>query len=731
MTQYGVIGGVLLCFCLSWSHHATASDFTAEYWQPSPAHATCPTQFTPLAAPRFVPTTDPKGKSVVRSDAYRETATGGRFFTGNVKVQRDDLLLTAPSLEWLEEGPLQFDEGLALYHDLAALGIESATIDLESTKQSAKLQDFSLVLFDFPLQASLESLEADNTKFLASRLKLSGCDPRYERWGFRIKRIKINRESDWVTVRGVAFYVGKLPVFYLPFFAFKPPTETDGLSTTRVSYRSDNGLIISQPFTFFGAKNELELSPRYLLKNGLQLRAQAKLPTITAMVDWLPEDRRFDDVPEATIDPERWRVLVNHQRQWRHIDTEIDFTQTSDFAYQHDFEFDSLTQPQYATNNTAALRHTSRDWDLALTSQRFNSTSADRLLGERFPEFDMRWHPRWRAFSATTNVNFASYRDPALKSHRRHVEQAIQTDLRAAWGDLGIGLARASTRFDIDDGDISRTHTRAIDTFHIAAGTYFDKFTSSQRLTIEPRLFYIDRTFTDAPLTTPFDQAERVLQTPHIFGENRISGLDNIPGEHRLSTGFRFASTSRTQPSHKVKSEFARVVHFDGIQGHGERDRGWAASLGVQTTRGLTIAHRQFRSEEAPDANEFATLLLYEPTATKAVYASIGKRSRDFMHQAEVGFRWPMSARWEMIGAYGFNPESKEITDTHLGLGFTGCCYRTMLFVQRAIDWDYDLGQYRIDLDNRVMLSFQLGGLGAIGRNRIESLVERKRFGFR
>lgn len=667
----------------------------------------------------------------MRSDQFRETDAGRRYFTGNVKVQNDDLLLTSQSLEWLDEGPLQFEEGLELYHDRAAMAIDQATFDLESDDRSARLQDLSLVLFDFPVQATLDSLTANDARYEASGLSFSGCDPRFERWGFRIKRIRVNRESTWVTVRGVAFYVGKLPMLYLPFFAFKPPSETNGIATTKLSYRSDNGLIIEQPIRFFGRQSEMEIAPRYLLRNGPQLTAKVKATHLTTTVDWLPDDKRLNDQVEPTIGPSRWRVKVNHLRIWRGLETLIDFTQTSDFAYQHDFEFDSLTQPQFATSNTAALRYASRDWNFSVVSQRFDSTSEDALLGERFPELDLRWQPRWGGLSATTHFNGASYRNMHLKSHRRHLEQTLRLDLRRPWGAIAMGGEKAITRFTIDPGDVEQSVTRHLDAMWINAGLNFDKHLPDRRLTLAPRLYYGDRSFTDAPLAEPFDRSQTLVHATQLFGDSRVSGLDHIPGDHRLAVGFQYSAVPRTSTAPRIEAALAHVTHFDGPYGNGPETRGLAGTVRMHLHNGFAFEHRQSHDNDARQTNNFSTVLAFEPSDRKSVYASIGKRPHDDLHQREVGFRWPLSARWEALGAYGFDARTEKLVDAHVGLAFTGCCYRTTLFAQRAIDWDFVDGRYRIELENRFMIRVHLGGLGAIGPNRIESLVKRKRFGFR
>ena len=256
----------------------------------------------------------------------------------------------------------------------------------------------------------------------------------------------------------------------------------------------------------------------------------------------------------------------------------------------------------------------------------------------------------------------------------------------------------------------------------------WDKLHGNRFYTLEPRLFYINRDFTHSPLQTPFDQPHRIRHASQVFGSTRISGLDHIPGEHHLATGLRFRSHGWSD-KHHIRAELAHTRHFDGFDGDSAATSGWVAAIRIHNEHGFAFEHRQYHNEDAVEANEYATLLAYESNPRSSVYATVAKRMRDDIHHAEVGFRWPLAPRWEALGAFGFDNLNNEITDTHLGLAFNGCCYRSLLLVQRAVDWDFIQGQYRVELENRVMLQFELGGLGVVGRKRIESLIDRKRFG--
>ena len=707
-----------------------AGDFTEDYWPLAPAGSTCKTAFAPLLPPTFTTDKDTTRKSVVRSNSYQEKESGQRTFSGNVKVLRDDLLLTSQHLDWNDEESLKFEQGLSLYHEQGAMAIKKAEFKFEVAPRVATLDSLEFVLFPIPLQGSFKHLKADDSIVEANGFNFSTCDPRAERWGLKVNRIRVNRETSRITLRGIKFQIGRVPLFYMPYFTFRPQNEKDGVDTTRIRYRSDNGIILEQPIKFVRQDSRLQFAPRYLSKNGLQLTAEARWRDLSTSVDWTPDDKKIDGSSSTSIDPSRWRVRLNHQYEWEGWESEIDFTQTSDFAYQHDFEFDSLTQPQFATSNTARLTYSSLNHRLSLGSQRFESTSEDAMLGESYPELDYEWNPNWQWFSMKSKVNAASYRNPNLQSHRGYFEQALETRVDPIWGSFLAGASTSRGRFELDDGEASTTWDRSISRFHLGGSLNFDKTHANSLYTVMPRLFYSKRSFTEPIYSVSFDSIPDLLQSTQIFGSNRTASLNRIPGEHRLASGFSVHINPFDQSAHRFEADLAHLHHFDGIDGQSPSENAWAMAVSVKTGGGFLLEHRQYRMKDQSLANQHATLLVVEPRVGTSVYASLGRHNQKGSDQSEFGFRLPLSGKWETVGAINYDWQTDKIAEAHAGFLYNGCCYQATFLAQRALDWDFRDGAYTVGLENRFMIRFKLTGLGSLGRNRIESLLQRKQFGF-
>ena len=708
---------------------ATGSDFTEQFWLPEPAGQSCKTAFTPLPTPKLFQGTVEPGQTALRSDQYQTSDNGMSVLTGNVKVQQDNMLLLSQNLVWVERGPLVFDQGLAIYHPRAAASIDFAQIDQDPVKKTGKLTNVSFVALDFPLQGKVESMLAGEDTVVAEDISLSSCDPRDERWSIRAKRVTINRETDRVWLRGATLNLGKLPIFYLPIVTFRPHEIRNGFNRPRITYKSDNGLIIKQPIRYIRDGIELTFEPRYLQKNGLQWGLETVIQDWRVNADWLREDRKRTQMDELGDDLSRWRLETQYQQSWQNWEAEIDITKTSDFGYQHDFEFDQLIHPEFAIESFAELRYLSRDWRINLTAQRFNSTSDDEILGERVPELDVKWFPYLGPVSASTHVNLVRHLKFGDSYQRLHVEQELRLDRDLGWGGFEFGANAARTRFRFHDNP-ALDATRELWSYQTAGSLFFDKYTETSRLTLLPRFYYLNREIEDEPLFSALDTVTPLTQRSLLFGDSRRAGLDSIPADHKLATGISLRSAPFGDNRREFGFDLAYNRYFPSREEAGNY-ADWGASVYYQNNRDFLFEHTQYYSRQPDSPNQFETLAVYEPRANKQMYVSYGRNAGSESHQSEIGLRTPMLRRWELLSAVRIDWDREDIVEGFAGLAFNGCCYRTEIVLQRGIDWNYMDGAYRIAPETRLLFRFDFNGIGSLSGRRLESLLARQRFHLR
>lgn len=108
--------------------------------------------------------------------------------------------------------------------------------------------------------------------------QVSSCDPEQPDWSIRYRDAKIDLDGVG-TAKHSRFYVGKLPVFYLPWIAF--PVDRDrqsGFLPPKIALSGLNGFEYEQPF-FWAIRQDMDLTlfARYLEKRGFMSGAEYRI----------------------------------------------------------------------------------------------------------------------------------------------------------------------------------------------------------------------------------------------------------------------------------------------------------------------------------------------------------------------------------------------------------------------------------------------------------------------
>ena len=704
-----------------------ASDFKTRFWQPKPDAQVCPIVFTPLSVDELRDQPVDLTKVVIKSDQFRETAEGKRSFTGNVSVSQGALLLKSQEVHVDGSSKLRFIEGFELYHPEGAASAGHADIDLSNLEETPPLADLDFVLYTPPLQGQVQEIEVSDEVVTAKRIVFSGCHPNQRIWSFGARSTAINRSSDRVTMKGVWFKLGKVPLVYIPYFTFKPRESTLGFNTTRLDYRSDNGVMVKQPIWLAKTPFNLTLEPRWLSKNGAQIGLELKTDTFNLISDWLPEDRNLESEEVATIDDTRWRVKTEFSHSRGPWTASLDYLETSDFRYRHDFEFDTLNNAEFATVNTAGVSFRNQDWRLGILAQQLNSTSRDEVIGQRLPEIDIRWLPQWHRVKAASRLNIGHYDLAQIKGSRQHLQQNIRFDLSPVWAEFLVHATIASTEYELDENERTLPRRRE-NTGSAYLAVNFDRLTEKALTTISPTLFYINRDVDAASPLPIFDRVNTLLQPRRLFADHQTSSLDQRIEESRLATGVRFVRRSLDTQWQKFNVELGYVQKDAGNQTN-SKDGGWVMATSFNVSNDIQIEHTQSFQEDAAFTKQRRTLLVFAPNSNQSIHLGVHKRDASQLDQAEIGLQLPLGAKYDLIAGGHYDWQTEDWLESRVGLNIKGCCFSALFFVQRAQDWNFNNSGFQVRRETRFGVQFRMAGIGQVGGRRIESLLARKRYG--
>ena len=714
----------LACVCCPW--HTHASEFTQQFWQPSTVPSHCPISFSPLKLKELMETEIPTEQLAIRSDHFKEVLGSHRTFTGNVSVSFRDLLLKSEEVVMKSDKQLHFPTGFEIYHPQGAAAAAEATLDPTIQQVENPLNDLSFVLYEPPLEGEVKSIEVAEQKVSVIQMVLSGCQPSNRTWSMGARRASINRETDRISMRGFYFKLGKIPVVYIPYLTFKPREETSGLGSIHPDYRSDNGLILKQPFQLIRDQYRLNFEPRYLQNNGLQLGFEINSSVFDLAMDWVPEDRKVTDDVSAQIEPNRWYLKSKLSHQARNWNIDIDLLETSDFRYRHDYEFDTFDKAEFATTSSANIQINPKDWRISLLVQSFNSTFTDSLLAQQLPELDVRWQPIYRRTQATSRLNLGYFDRPHYTGSRVHLEQRFGIDLSPKWADWQVNSTLAATQYDSNSVIFpSNNEERLETTIDSTAAVHFDRWTNNLWMSISPTIHYLNRDIQELPNQPYFDSVYPIFQPMNLFKDQQTSSIDARFDEERLAAGIQIQARPLGQTERKLTFNLAYITS-NGPGSFDIKQESWATTMNYQVSDSVSLEHSQTFVDRTGQQQR-SSLLLYSPKPDKAVYLATHKRW-ETTHQTEFGLEWPLGNRLEVIAGAHYNWHNEEIVESRLGLAIKSCCLRTLLFAQHAIDWRFEDNSFQVEPTTRFTVQFEFTGLGKVGGNRLESLLNQKRY---
>lgn len=169
------------------------------------------------------------------------------------------------------EGGAKIYYGSVLYLD--AERIDVALRDKHTTIQNLYLQSPMGI---WVMAKKGEGLE-DRYKF--KRGVISGCDIEYPLWHMNVSSGTYHTQKEYISVWNSRFYVGNIPLFYLPYFA--APTSNvrkTGLLTPEISMSNKQGFMFMQPL-FIAPSNrwDMTLSPQIRTERGFGMGFEVRV----------------------------------------------------------------------------------------------------------------------------------------------------------------------------------------------------------------------------------------------------------------------------------------------------------------------------------------------------------------------------------------------------------------------------------------------------------------------
>lgn len=610
-----------LPFCIACSLATLPATLQAQDREPD--FGLCPVEdavpvFTDAQAPVGSPEAREQQPTDITGDALQGVDGENVQYSGNVTLRRGDQFLGADKLTYDNQTSTYTASGRVRYQD-ASMRLEAERLEGDQNTDTHRADSIRYQLTERRGNGGADRVEMKGSQGSLYGSTYSTCPPSQRWWELRGGRIDIDNEKGEGIARNATLRVGKVPILYVPIFAF--PTDNrrrTGLLYPAIGLSSRNGFDWRQPIYFNLAPNyDLTLEPRLMTERGLLLGTEFRYLTErgagTFDVEILPSDNLASDERQEEIDlgiPEENR-RKDDRGQFR-----FDGYQNLSTLWQARASLAWISDPRYVEDMSNTLNSGSgfffpssvgifgrgRTWDAGAMADYWQlgdyTLSEFSLPYNRLPRFYGRWEDtfgRWFAagfdgdltrFSHTDSSVFLNDPDGVPNGVTRRgggtridLKPFVSMPLEGASWFIKPTFAWRYTGYELDD-DIATavaaqndlpgpvtSPSRSQPISSLDAGLFFDRqatFRGDSYLhTLEPRLFYLNSPFRDQSDLPLFDTQPLTFSYGQLFRDNRYTGADRQTDANQLTLALTTRLINEADGREKLSASIGQIRYFE------------------------------------------------------------------------------------------------------------------------------------------------------------------------
>lgn len=553
------------------------------------------------------------------------------------------------------------------------------------------------------------------------------CPPEKVDWQLRATQVDMNFEKGVGVARNARLEFKGLPILYSPWLSFPlDGRRKTGFLYPGFGYSTDNGLDLSLPWYWNIAPNQdATLTARWIERRGAMLGLQHRFMTARQRgelnIDWLEHDRRADRSRYFA----EFEYGFNLHPDWR---ARAHLQRASDDNYFSDLGSDLHGSAIQYLRSSASLRGGGRHWTLEMLADTFQvldeSVSPEREPYRRLPrvllDYDRPLGGRFRMSLDAEAVYFD--RDTGMTGARVDLLPRLHYDLVAPGWHVRPALGLRATGWNLNsldstDGPSDSSFDRGLPIATVDAGLAFERRLAGGRVqTLEPRAYYLyvpRRDQNDIPV---FDTRDLTFGFSQLFHYNRFSGADRQGDANQLTLALSSRLLDASDGFNRLTASVGQIIYFSDRQvqlknGSPERAGHSATVAEVQWRPAQQLAlSAGLQWDSAENETEVGSFGL-NWRGRDAREVALGYRyRRDRVSQADVRFRYPLRAGFNLVGRFTHSFEEDETLEVLGGIEYESCCW-ALRFTGR--EWVRDR---RSDKRTAFFVEFELKGLGSLGR---------------
>lgn len=671
-----------------------------------------------------------------------------------------------------------------------------------TVKNYAKFTESSFVLHETHMRGSAESVShSDGGRILLTNGRITSCEPDSNAWSLQGAELSIDQEQGQGYGRHVQVRIADIPIFYLPYISFPVGDQRkSGFLYPSISSSDDGGIDIAAPYYWNIAPNyDATITPRFISGRGAMLETEfrhlSQQFSQDVNVAFLPNDNGGvdEDVEELIASGEiqeeegiphkgqnRWLIQYTQNtvesKQWS---LTTDYTKVSDIDYLRD-----LSTSSFSVNDTTYLNqqiqidYRFNNWVLDAQLQNYQVLLSDidspyrklpeiNLNGEYYlgqhgyiGHVNTELKHQYTYFDHATNESLNG--SPIITGQRLVTNYTINNTLENDWGYLKAGVGYKSLNYKLQDIDASDVALND-DTLSFGAAQAsidmsmaFENPNGRFLQTLEPRLYYLYRQFTDQtslydadtngqPLN--FDTSVRTFSYDQLYRDSRFSGYDRLDDANRVTLGITSRWFSKTTGTELLSGSIGQITHLsdrrvglNDVNTQLERTSELAANMtfpvGPLANAYVDLIYNQENKklDRLSSGINFAThdnrILVNILYSHIAINPEVSESER--IDQVDANFFTPLNHEWSLFARANYDFENDQELESFLGLEYDNCCYKFSFLARRWLDSNIAniTENNESTFDSGIFFEIQLKGLGGSGA-KVQSILEDSIPGYR
>lgn len=679
--------------------------------------------------------------------------------SGNVTLRRGDQFLGTDDLQYSQETGTYTATGNVRYQD-SGMRIVADRLEGDQNTESHKIDNVRYQLVERRGNGGAERIEMAGAEGRMHGSTYSTCPPSQRMWELQARRIDVNTDTGMGVARGAKLRIGKVPVLYVPWFAFPiDDRRTTGLLYPSISNSGRNGLDWRQPIYLNLAPNyDLTLEPRWMSRRGLQLGGEFRYLRDGGQgvfeAEYLPSDNlttreRAAEIADPRIRPENYREEDRAMFSYRG-------TQRIDRTWQARANLTWISDPRYiedSSNNldgnvgtylrsSVGVYGRSAFWNAGLVADYYQLT--DYLLPEsavayhRLPRAYFRWEQpfgNWLVAGLDSDLTRFSHLDSSVRldgsrlrpgGTRLYLKPYLSAPIEGSSWFIRPTVAWRYTGYRVDEaanGDRSPSSSMPITS--VDAGLFFErnmKFRGDSFLhTLEPRMFYLNAPYRDQSGLPLFDTRPLTFSWGQLFRDNRYSGADRQADANQLTLALTTRMIRESDGREKLSASIGQIHYFDdsrtSIAGEspvGEGKSAWISDTTYAINDRWTISagYQWNPSSRSDDLISMRTRYLIRDEGIVNLsyrYRRNPNTQADLLEQADLSFLYPISPSWSLVGRYYYSLLDNQMLEGIAGVQWESCCMAARVVARRYVR------NRQGEMNDAIQFELEFKGLGSAG----------------